>query len=186
MWILGSTSLFRLPQFGTEGVGRGIFSGLGGAEVLCVEPRSPLRPWCAFWGEFLAKDGGIFLPVRAFARALCFRGRVERADLAGGQPVGNCMLTRRGGAIVAFYGRRARRVGHRGPMLFRNPFPMDLYSLDRRTADLAGVDRPLLSVSVSGKNFLQIIAELSIARFYGCWHHFPFIWIRCGKTWFST
>ncbi len=142
-----------------------------------------LPSWCAFRGEFLARKGEIFLPVPGvrgwvLPTTSAWSGR----DLAGGeQAVGNRLLSRRR-TVIAFCGRRARRVSYGGPMLLRNPFPMHLHSFDRRAADLAGVNRPLLSIPVSGKNFLQVIAELSVARLYGCWHHFPFIWIRCGKA----
>jgi hypothetical protein len=52
-------------------------------------------------------------------------------------------------------------------MLLGNPFPLYLDSAYGRSAKLAGMDRPLLSISVSGKNFLQVVAESAVARLYG-------------------
>jgi hypothetical protein len=58
-------------------------------------------------------------------------------------------------------------------MLFRNPFPMNLYSAHRRAAKLAGMHSPLLSISVSGKNCLQVIIEAAVTWLYLYWHHSP-------------
>jgi hypothetical protein len=87
---------------------------------------------------------------------------------------------------MPFCDRCSRRVCHRGPMLFRNPFPMHLYSFHRCAAKLAGMHSPLLSISVSGKNCLQVITEPAVTRLYGYWHHSPIHRFRCGKPELSS
>jgi hypothetical protein len=79
----------------------------------------------------------------------------------------DCIFLRRRRPVVSIYDRMTGRVRHRGPMLLGNPFPLHLYSAHRCSAKLAGVDRPLLSISVSGKNFLQVIVESAVAGLYG-------------------
>lgn len=49
-------------------------------------------------------------------------------------------------------------------MLFWGPFTMFLDGAHRRAAHLAGVDSPLCPITVTGKNFLQVIAKLAVAR----------------------
>ena len=61
-------------------------------------------------------------------------------------------------------GRIARRVLHREPMLFRNPFPLNAYRSHQHAAHLARMGGPLLSFSVAGQNLLQLIFESAVTR----------------------
>lgn len=71
------------------------------------------------------------------------------------------------------FDRIPRRVLHREPMLFRNPFPLIFYGSDRYAANLASVGGPLRSISVLVKNCLQLISEPSVARLCRCRHNPP-------------
>jgi hypothetical protein len=62
---------------------------------------------------------------------------------------------------------------HRWPMLFRNPSSSVQRGSDRQAANLAPVNGPLGSISVSGKDCLQFITEAPLARLGRSSHNSP-------------
>ena len=136
------------------------------------------------------RSGGLTRFFHRLFHSFFHRGQAWRAPGLSWRAIGRltrgrqdwiCNLTRRRRAIIAFCDRGARRVGHRGPMLFGNPFSVRLYSAHQCATKLAGVGSPLLPVSVFGKNFLQVITKLTFTRLDWCWHHSPIHKVRCSK-----